>query len=179
VAQLNLSTEWGWERGLWVLKLLGVALGLGGCVYAPLGEGELGSSRHARVGRAMKTLGARTTAYTHTEPGGARNALGTRLRFGGEVSSAATDWSWMPVGTRFRIKETGRAYVVEDYGSALVGRQTIDLYMPNEAMVRAWGVRQVTVEVLEWGSPAMSRILLEPRRGTDYVRRMLVAMDGR
>jgi 3D (Asp-Asp-Asp) domain-containing protein len=64
----------------------------------------------------------RTTAYTHTEKGGTNNAIGTRLRFGGEVSSASTDWSWMPLGTRFLVQETGRTYVVEDYvDDALLG----------------------------------------------------------
>jgi 3D (Asp-Asp-Asp) domain-containing protein len=124
-----------------------------------------------------RQISVRTTAYTHTEAGGAKNAIGTRLRFGSDVSSAATDWSWIPVGTRFRLKETGRIYVVEDYGSALVGKQTIDLYLPNEPMMRAWGVRQVNIEILEWGSMAMSRMLLQPRRGTSYINRMLLSMD--
>ncbi|MEI6715020.1 MAG: 3D domain-containing protein [Verrucomicrobiota bacterium] len=122
-------------------------------------------------------MSVRTTAYTHTEAGGSKNAIGSRLRFGSDVSSAATDWSWMPVGTRFKIIETGRVYVVEDYGSALVGRQTIDLYLPNPQMMRAWGVRQVNIEILEWGSTAMSRMLLQPRRGTSYVNRMLASME--
>jgi 3D (Asp-Asp-Asp) domain-containing protein len=122
-------------------------------------------------------LCVRSTAYTHSEPGGGRNAVGTRLRFGGEVSSAAADWSWLPLGTRFRVQETGRSYVVEDYGSGLVGKKTVDLYVPNESMMRGWGLRWVTVEILEWGSPAMSRMLLERRRDARPVRQMLAAMD--
>lgn len=145
---------------------------LAGCAVSEGGGAARTSRLHPRQ------LSVRTTAYTHTEAGGAKNAIGTRLRFGSEISSAATDWSWIPVGTRFRVKETGRIYVVEDYGSALVGKQTIDLYLPNEPMMRAWGVRQVNIEILEWGSTAMSRMLLQPRRGTSYVNRMLLAMDG-
>jgi hypothetical protein len=49
--------------------------------------------------------------------------------------------------------------------------------MPSDSMMRAWGVRWVTVEILEWGSPAMSRMLLERRRDAKPVRQMLVAMD--
>lgn len=158
------------------LGRLAMALAVGawasGCAVSESQHERVRSERGARV------MTVRTTAYTHAEPGGARNALGTRLRFGGEVSSAATDWSWMPVGTRFRVRETGKCYVVEDYGSALVGRKTIDLYMPNVPMMRAWGVREVTIEILEWGSVAMSRMLLEPRQGNGHVKRMLVAMDG-
>ena len=47
----------------------------------------------------------RTTAYTHTEKGGRRNALGTYLS-GRHVQSAASDWSRFPLGTRFRIVDT-------------------------------------------------------------------------
>jgi 3D (Asp-Asp-Asp) domain-containing protein len=122
-------------------------------------------------------LCVRTTAYTHSEPGGGKSAIGTRLRFGGEVSSAAADWSWLPLGTRFRVQETGRSYVVEDYGSGLVGKRTVDLYAPSDSAMRAWGVRWVNVEILEWGSPAMSRMLLERRRDVKPVRQMLAVMD--
>lgn len=118
----------------------------------------------------------RSTAYTHTEPGGVHNAVGSRLRFGSDVSSAAADWSWLPVGTRFRVEETGRSYVIEDYGSALVGKRTVDLYMPNASMMRLWGVRMVNIEILEWGSRPMSKMLLERRKGGETARKMLSAM---
>ncbi len=125
-----------------------------------------------------RTMEVRTTAYTHTEPGGSYSAMGTRLRFGGSLSSAASDWSWMPVGTRFRLCDKGvwRSYVIEDYGSALVGKKTIDLYMPTESMMRAWGVRTIPIEIEEWGSVAMSRMLLSKRRDSGLVRAMLASM---
>lgn len=121
----------------------------------------------------------RTTAYTHTEAGGSRNAMGTRLRFGSETNSAAADWSWMPVGTRFRLVSTDRVYVVEDYGSALIGKKTIDLYMPNESMMRQWGVRTVDIEIIEWGSWAISKMLLSRGATGSTVKRMLVALDNK
>ena len=146
-------------------------------VFAGLGLGGCAKVDAKRVAVKQNWMCVRSTAYTHSEPGGAKSAIGTRLRFGGEVSSAASDWSWLPLGTRFRVQETGRVYVVEDYGSGLVGRRTLDLYMPSDSMMRAWGVRWVTVEVLEWGSPVMSRMLLERRRDAKPVRQMLAAMD--
>jgi 3D (Asp-Asp-Asp) domain-containing protein len=130
---------------------------------------------HPKGGHASR-MTVRTTAYTHTEAGGGHSAVGTRLRFGSDVSSASADWSWLPVGTRFRLVETGRVYVIEDYGSALVGNKTIDLYMPNAPMMRAWGVRTVNIEILEWGSVPMSRILLQSRRGGETAKRMLASM---
>ena len=159
-----------WKVGAAACRLLIGAASvflLSGCVAAGTSASE-----------PAKTMTVRTTAYTHTEPGGSYSAMGTRLRFGGEVSSAAADWSWMPVGTRFRLLDRGvwRSYVVEDYGSALVGRQTIDLYMPSESMMRAWGVRTVTIEIQEWGSVAMSRMLLSKRRDSGSVRSMLASM---
>lgn len=138
-----------------------------GCSQIESGSKE---SRHSK-------MLVRTTAYTHTEAGGGKNALGSRLRFGSDVSSAAADWSWLPMGTRFRLVETGRVYVVEDYGTALVGKKTIDLYMPNEPMMRAWGVKTVNIEILEWGSKPMSRMLLESRKNGATARRMITAME--
>jgi hypothetical protein len=84
----------------------------------------------------------------------------------------------MPVGTRFKLLSTGRDYVIEDYGSALVGRQTIDLYMPNEAMMHRWGVRWEEIEVQEWGSVPVSRMLLERRREHRIARDMLATMPA-
>lgn len=81
------------------------------------------------------------------------------------------------MGTRFRLIETGRVYVIEDYGTALVGKKTIDLYMPNDPMMRAWGVKVVNIEILEWGSKPMSRMMLESRKHGATARRMLTAME--
>jgi len=74
------------------------------------------------------------------------------------------------------MAETGRTYVIEDYGSALVGKKTIDLYMPTRAAMRAWGARFVNIEILEWGSRAMSLKLLEPRQKAGYVRTMVAGL---
>lgn len=137
----------------------------------------VGCASQKTAGKSKQRMTVRTTAYTHTEAGGAKNAIGSRLRFGGETYSAASDWSWLPLGTRFRMVENGRVYVIEDYGSALVGRKTIDLYKPNMSSVRQWGVRNVEIEVLEWGSKAMSLKLLKPRAKRDYIRTMVAELQ--
>ena len=139
-----------------------------GCAATP------GTPLKKTTGKRMRV---RTTAYTHTEPGGSNNAIGSRLHYGGTGTfSAASDWSWMPLGTRFRMVENGRTYVIEDYGSALVGRQTIDLYMPSRAIMRNWGVRNVEIEILEWGSEAMSLKLLQPRSRHRHVGVMVAEL---
>src|SRR5919106_6420075 len=74
-----------------------------------------------------RTQRVRTPAYTHTEKGGPRNALGDRLS-GHRVMSAASDWSRFPLGTHFRIADTNEEYIIDDYGTALIGTDTIDLY---------------------------------------------------
>ena len=121
---------------------------------------------------AGKHMTVRTTAYTHTEPGGSNNAIGTALHYGGKEFSAASDWSWMPLGTRFKMVGSGRVYIIEDYGSALVGKQTVDLYVPTRGEMNRWGVRHVEIEILEWGSKAMSLKLLAPRSHNQHVARM-------
>lgn len=131
------------------------------------------TKRQAKDKRVGQHLTVRTTAYTQTEVGGGINAIGGRLHFGGKNYSAASDWSWLPLGTRFKLLRTGREYVIEDYGSALVGKQTIDLYFPSRSGVREWGVRNVEIEILEWGSSAMSLKLLAPRSRNDHVAVMV------
>jgi 3D (Asp-Asp-Asp) domain-containing protein len=132
----------------------------------------------ASKGHAGKQMTVRTTAYTHTEAGGSVNGIGGRLRFKSNVRSAAADWSWLPLGTRFRIVGATQEYVIEDYGKALVGKQTIDMYMPSMSMVRAWGVKQVPIEILEWGSKPMSLMLLKGRQRNPHVRRMVASLQS-
>lgn len=118
----------------------------------------------------------RTTAYTHTESDhlrhGSRNALGTQLK-SGSLKSAAADWSRWPAGTIFRIRETGEIYVVDDYGRALAGTNTIDLYKTSRRAMNAWGVRRVTIENLQWGDVDRSLAILRQRSKYKHVRRMI------
>lgn len=125
----------------------------------------------------------RTTAYTHNESDhivyGVKNAIGTNLRFG-SVRSAAADWSRFPVGTQFRIAgQPGVTYVVDDYGSALVGTGTIDLYKPSRSMMDNWGVRHVNIEVIKWGSYEKSMELMRDRTKWRHVRAMMDGIEAR
>jgi 3D (Asp-Asp-Asp) domain-containing protein len=128
-----------------------------------LALGSVGCATQKQAAPSKQRMTVRTTAYTHTEAGGSKNAIGGRLRFGDVQRSAASDWSWLPLGTRFKMLSNGREYVIEDYGSALVGRKTIDLYFPTRSAMRNWGVRHEEIEIIEWGSEAMSLKLLAPR----------------
>ncbi|MCE9520508.1 MAG: 3D domain-containing protein [Verrucomicrobia bacterium] len=118
----------------------------------------------------------RTTAYCHQETDhqnyGTLAATGAPLRFGA-VCSAAADWSRYPVGTKFRIKsQPGVVYEVDDYGSALVGSSTIDLYRPTLGGMNEWGVRAVDIEIVKWGSYEDSLRLMRDRTQYPHVRRM-------
>jgi len=123
----------------------------------------------------------RTTAYTYgAECNGdypASNALGQPLK-AGKVRSAAADWSLYPVGTRFRVVETGQDYVVDDYGSAMVGNGTIDLFKPSSREMSRWGVRKVTIEILEWGSPEKSLKILSERKKLRHIREMVSRLQA-
>ncbi len=109
-------------------------------IVACLVVGCATQSKSSLSGRRLQNV--RTTAYTHTERGGAHNALGTYLS-GRHVMSAASDWSRFPLGTRFRIATTNEEYMIDDYGIALVGTDTIDLYKSSRLDMRQWGVRYV------------------------------------
>ena len=124
-----------------------------------------------------RTRVVRTTAYTHTEDDhliyGNKNAAGTVLRYSERVRSAAADWSFYPVGTTFRIKGLPHLYVVDDYGSALLGTGTVDLYKPSKAVMNQWGRRTVELTVVQWGSFSRSAELLSQRTKHDHCAKML------
>lgn len=124
----------------------------------------------------------RTTAYTHTESDhtrhGARNALGTQLN-SGAINSAAADWSRFPAGTVFKIVATGEIFEVDDYGWMLSGTNTIDLYKPSRSAMNQWGVRRVTIEILQWGDLRECYRVLKPREKHRHVKRMVKQIESR
>jgi hypothetical protein len=89
------------------------------------------------------------------------------------VRSAAADWSFYPVGTTFRIKGLPYLYVVDDYGSALTGTGTIDIYKPTKEIMNLWGRRNVELTIVQWGSFTRSAELLSKRTSFDHCRKML------
>ncbi len=117
----------------------------------------------------------RTTAYTHTEKGGRRNALGAYLS-GRHVQSAASDWSRFPLGTRFRIVDTKEEFIIDDYGTALVGTNTINLYKTSRLEMKRWGVRNVDIDIMQWGSDEQSLKVLAPRAKHPQVRAMIASL---
>jgi 3D (Asp-Asp-Asp) domain-containing protein len=135
--------------------------------------------RLARKGDVVKL---RTTAYTHSEADhlkyGRRNAIGTTLR-SGKVNSAASDWSRIPLGTRFKVLSTGKVYEIDDYGSALVGTNTVDLYKPTRGDMNRWGARWEEIKILKIGSYRRSREIMEARRKHRHVNEMVEVIDRR
>ncbi|MDQ6764865.1 MAG: hypothetical protein M3Z22_02005 [Verrucomicrobiota bacterium] len=94
------------------------------------------------------------------------------------IGSAAADWSRWPAGTIFRVISTGQIYKVDDYGWALSGRNTIDLYMGSRADMNTWGVRHEPIQILRWGDPQQSLQVLEGRQGYKHIRRMVLELHG-
>lgn len=123
----------------------------------------------------------RTTAYTCSEDDhleyGSMNAAGTPLRYSDRVRSAAADWAVYPVGTVFRIKGMPQLFVVDDYGSALTGTGTVDIYTPSKEHMNLWGRRNVELTIVQWGSYARSAEILAKRRHHPHCNQMYVAIE--
>lgn len=156
-----------------------VAVSLLGACTSTVGTTRKGAPLATKAAEKISTTAAprmyvRTTAYHHSEPGGRATAVGGYLR---PTHSAAADWSWLPAGTRFRIEETGDEYLVEDYGSALVGRYTIDIYKSTRAAMNKWGVRYVHIRILQMGSYQVSLAVLKPRQKYPHVRQMVAQLQ--
>ena len=96
-----------------------------------------------------------------------------------QIGSAAADWSRWPAGTVFRVLSTGQNYRVEDYGWALSGRNTIDLYMPNQREMNSWGAREEAIEILKWGDSQESLQFLRRHQDYRHIKRMVLELEGR
>lgn len=124
----------------------------------------------------------RTTAYhCHEEDHivyGNKSAYGTPLRYG-KVRSAAADWSRFPIGTVFRIQGLPHLFIIDDYGSALVGKDTLDLYTRSKQEMNYWGARHVKVEFLRWGSYDLSYKILAERMKHPHCRQMAMAIKAK
>ena len=122
-----------------------------------------------------RTRYVRTTAYSHMEhevgAPGRMNASGGILKYG-SVRSAAADWSVYPLGTTFRVKGQPYTYVVDDYGSALVGTNSIDIFKPSLSSMRKWGTRKTEITIIQWGSYERSARMLSARRRFSFCNRM-------
>jgi 3D (Asp-Asp-Asp) domain-containing protein len=156
------------------LLLLAAVMIFAGCARKlPTYEKPMARSQFQRV---------RTTAYTHTESDhlkhGSQTCIGTTLRYDA-VHSAASDWSRWPLGTTFRILETGEICKVDDIGWALSGRNTIDLYKPSRSAMNGWGTRVVNIEILNWGDDHEALAVLRKRNKFAHVQRMVKDLEKR
>lgn len=126
-----------------------------------------------------RSFGYVTKSHATKAPKGKKQVKrATAVKKPPKIGSAAADWSRWPAGTTFRIISTGQMYRIEDYGWALAGRNTIDLYMPSEHAMNSWGTREEPIEILHWGNPDDSLKLLMPRMRYKHIRRMVLELQG-
>ena len=128
--------------------------------------------------RVTTTVTTTRVTKTTTTTRGAKRAVAVS-KVPPRIGSAAADWSRWPMGTTFRLLSTGQMYRVEDYGWALSGRNTIDLYMANQRDMNAWGARQEPIQVLRWGDPQESLQFLRGHQDYKHIKRMVLELEGR
>ena len=116
------------------------------------------------------------TRWVKTKRG--RKKVTTTVLVRPTIGSAAADWSRWPAGTAFRLLSTGQIYKVDDYGWALSGRNTIDLYMATRGDMNTWGVRSEPIQILRWGDPQGSLQVLQGRQGHKHIKRMVLELQG-
>jgi 3D (Asp-Asp-Asp) domain-containing protein len=118
----------------------------------------------------------KTTKVTKTTRNG-KKVVVTKTK-APKIGSAAADWSRWPAGTTFRLLSTGQLYRVDDYGWALSGRNTLDLYMATSHEMNSWGSRQESIQILKWGDPQESLRLLGPHQNSRHIKRMILQLEG-
>ena len=124
--------------------------------------------------RSTKTVKTRVT--TKTARGSKRAVVVSKKP--PRIGSAAADWGRWPMGTTFRLISTGQIYRVDDYGWALSGRNTIDLYMANRHDMNTWGARQEPIQILQWGDRQESLCFLESKQSYKHIHRMVLELQG-
>ncbi len=87
-----------------------------------------------------KSLDVKAYAYT----GDGITATGTVPKYG----TIAVDPSVIPYGTKVYIRELDKVFTAEDCGGAIKGN-TIDIFMPTEKNCNDWGIRNITIDILE------------------------------
>lgn len=122
------------------------------------------SERSAKAERIVKIVRGKRVVTTRPQPP--------------KIGSAAADWARWPAGTTFRLLSTGQIYRVDDYGWALAGRNTIDLYMATPSQMNAWGARPEQIQILQWGDPQDSLHRLESHQDYKHIRRMVLELQG-
>jgi 3D (Asp-Asp-Asp) domain-containing protein len=137
---------------------------------------RMDDERPARKALPAEGVLTRTVKVTRTVRG--KRVVVTK-KITPQIGSAAADWSRWPAGTTFRLLSTGQTYRVDDYGWALAGRNTIDLYMATPFEMNHWGAREEPIQVLRWGDPEESLRFLQPRQDYKHVRRMVLELQGR
>ena len=143
----------------------------------PVSEDVADYRRASYSGPALEKFSlkeTRTTKLVKTKHGTKKVVVTSKPQIG----SAAADWSRWPVGTVFRLISTGQVYRVDDYGWALAGRNTIDLYMPSRREMNSWGAREENIQILQWGSTGESLRLLQAHQGYRHIRRMVLELQG-
>lgn len=118
----------------------------------------------------------KVTRWVKTKRG--RKKVTTIVTVRPTIGSAAADWSRWPAGTTFRLLSTGQIYKVDDYGWALSGRNTIDLYMGSRSDMNTWGVRHEPIQILRWGDPQASLQFLSRHQDYKHIRRMVLELQG-
>lgn len=87
-----------------------------------------------------KEMKVRATAYANDPI----TSTGTKPR---PYHTLAVDPRVIPYGTRVYIPEFNKVFIAEDCGSAIKGNR-IDIYMNNEFECRQWGIRNITIVIL-------------------------------
>ena len=120
-----------------------VFLGVLACAAASCESPQSTQGPQMRPATVAGVRGSRMSGLPPTliPEGGRRNAVGQRLS-GSNVMSAASGWSRYPLGTRFQIVGTSDRYEIDDYGGALIGTNTIDLYKTSLPCARGCAPRR-------------------------------------
>ncbi|EON73774.1 LysM peptidoglycan-binding and 3D domain-containing protein [Lysinibacillus sphaericus] len=106
------------------------------------------TAKSAPANASGQTYTMRATAYTaYCEGCSGITANGTDIRSNPGLKVIAVDPRVIPLGTKVWVEGYGEA-IAADTGGAIKGNK-IDVFIPSDGQARNWGVRTVTVKILD------------------------------
>ncbi len=148
----NLSSDWIYAGELLAIKASAAKPKTAVSTYTKPAATSAATSAtkpaSAPANASGQTYTMRATAYTaYCEGCSGITANGTDIRTNPGLKVIAVDPRVIPLGTKVWVEGYGEA-IAADTGGAIKGNK-IDVFIPSDGQARNWGVRTVTVKILD------------------------------
>lgn len=102
------------------------------------------SGKYIKKSSSSSNVKKKITVKAYAYTGGGYTSTGTKAKYG----TLAVDPKVIPYGTKVYIKELDKVFTAEDCGGGIKGNK-IDIFMNSESQCNSWGVRNISIQILD------------------------------